>query len=123
MLVVSDLRKEVVKCPFNPNHTVSRNRIVYHIIKCKESCKSKKVRCPYNATEYIEPEDMVNHIGECPYRVRYLLKVHDSVPMTPERKKTFEHKGVPHSDENWGIDSPSEDEDDQETDKRNPLHR
>ena len=79
------LDEPIVSCPFNPEHKMRQNRLIWHLGKgCKEkvtcfSIHSTKLlqelyehlyaTCPYNALHIIKKEQINEHIGQCPDKV------------------------------------------------------
>lgn len=60
---------EMMTCPYNKAHHVSRARYQRHIFRCKQSYPNVILRrCPLNALHMIPPEQFNNHISTCPDR-------------------------------------------------------
>ncbi|KAK7863297.1 hypothetical protein R5R35_005340 [Gryllus longicercus] len=58
---------EIVSCPFNPSHQISRSRLQYHITKCeKQHSLNELGTCPFNPTHRIPKPEMQMHLLECP---------------------------------------------------------
>lgn len=83
----------------------------YHIIKCKKHHNGRKVSCPFNASEYIESEEMMQHLSQCKFRIIREKHLHYSTnTITSAISYSFNNRKLKQENENWGIDSPDEDE-------------
>ena len=61
--------KEMVTCPYKPEHQVSIDRIQKHLVKCsKEHNDSQFEVCLLNASHHIPQQEMASHLRTCPHR-------------------------------------------------------
>ena len=61
--------KELVTCPYKPEHQVSIDRIQKHLVKCsKEHNDSQFEVCLLNASHHIPQQEMASHLRTCPHR-------------------------------------------------------
>lgn len=59
----------IVKCPFNPKHVFTQDRLQSHILKCMKNYPNH-VTCPYNALHrFLNKEDLLAHIFNCPSKM------------------------------------------------------
>ncbi|EZA58680.1 hypothetical protein DMN91_008764 [Ooceraea biroi] len=66
---MSHENNDVLRCPFNNGHAISRTRFQRHLVKCEKNYPPDyKVICPYDATHRIGKDKIVEHINTCPVR-------------------------------------------------------
>lgn len=63
------MEQELVACPYNPNHTLTTNRLPWHMLNCRSKVRSiqlrmktKTVTCPFDSTHVIEIDFIQEHI-------------------------------------------------------------
>ena len=54
---------EKASCPYNPNHIFDKDKLLFHLNKCKEKQKVGHLfrSCKYNSIHIIRKEDMEAH--------------------------------------------------------------
>ncbi|XP_037942063.1 gametocyte-specific factor 1 homolog isoform X1 [Teleopsis dalmanni] len=64
-----DRASEYVLCPYNSLHTMPKNRLQQHLIKCKRQHPNVVVRtCKFNLTHVLKESDYQEHVLNCPDR-------------------------------------------------------
>ncbi|KAF2893441.1 hypothetical protein ILUMI_12726 [Ignelater luminosus] len=72
-------------CPYNPAHTMLKERVQTHLIKCRRSCTELKwVPCIFNVTHQIPEQELSYHYETCPDRLGF--DKHTFVPETSKNK-------------------------------------
>lgn len=53
-----------ISCPYNSEHKLRPDRLVWHLIKCesKESAKLTTARCPFDTTHILPIEEIIEHV-------------------------------------------------------------
>lgn len=94
----SDKSDEVLRCPYNKHHSISRSRFQRHLVKCEKNYPPDyKVVCPYNATHRSSKSEIEEHINTCPTRsiveASYIqpLSIRDMMKSS-EEYKNFTHE-------------------------------
>lgn len=77
---------DIVKCPLDPHHKLRRNRLPYHIAKCKKNFPDKEC-CPFNNTHYFDKCDMIKHLSTCPQKPKLILSSMQSDLLQAERTR------------------------------------
>ena len=54
---------EKASCPYNPNHIFDKEKLLYHLNRCKDKLKVGHLfkPCKYNSIHIIRKEDIENH--------------------------------------------------------------
>ncbi len=61
--------EEWVSCPFDKNHTMPQQTLVFHIAKCSKNYIGVTIyKCPFNALHNIRSDEMNNHLATCEFR-------------------------------------------------------
>lgn len=72
-------KEEYAICPYNASHTIIRNRMPYHIVKCRQNYRGPPLSiCPFNAMHIMPSTDIDNHVNNCPDYHLQMNKVHES---------------------------------------------
>ena len=59
--------KEMVTCPYKPEHQVSIDRIQKHLVKCSKEHKTSQFEvCWLNSSHHIPQQEMASHLRTCP---------------------------------------------------------
>lgn len=55
--------EEKASCPFNRNHIFAKEKLIFHINRCKdrEKVKHKFAVCKYNGLHFIPKQDIEEH--------------------------------------------------------------
>ena len=104
----SEIKNELIHCPYNPNHMVKRCRLVTHKKNCPDKDKRGFVQCPFNPSHYVLIKALEKHKESCPDRViinqdlanemeAYIKSLNNSVEKNDENKDKGE---IPSGDEN-----------------------
>ena len=69
--------KELVTCPYKPEHQVSINRFQKHLVKCSKEHKTSQFEvCWLNSSHHIPQQEMASHLRTCPDRkVRFTCSI------------------------------------------------
>ncbi|XP_029168508.1 gametocyte-specific factor 1-like [Nylanderia fulva] len=60
---------EVMRCPYNKHHSISKSRFQRHLVKCEKNYPPNyMVICPYNAMHRSTKSEIGEHINTCPMR-------------------------------------------------------
>ncbi|XP_012234764.1 gametocyte-specific factor 1 [Linepithema humile] len=60
---------EVLRCPYNKHHVISKFRFQRHLVKCEKNYPSDYMCiCPYNATHRFSKNEIEEHIKTCSTR-------------------------------------------------------
>lgn len=60
---------DVLRCPFNKNHAISKTKFQRHLVKCEKNFPSDyKVVCPFDATHRVSKDTVIEHLNTCPMR-------------------------------------------------------
>ncbi|KRT84667.1 hypothetical protein AMK59_1850 [Oryctes borbonicus] len=61
--------QKLVRCPFDPQHLLTEDRLQKHVIKCMKNYPNH-VKCPYNTLHcFLNKNELEGHIMECPDKV------------------------------------------------------
>lgn len=65
---MSYVRADLVTCPYDSSHRILRERIVRHLIKCRDNNKPQSlvmVECPINKNHIVREMEMHYHLINC----------------------------------------------------------
>ena len=80
--------KELVTCPYKPEHQVSIDRIQKHLVKCSKEHKTSQFEvCWLNSSHHIPQQEMVSHL---PRPKSCGDRIHQGLASTWERSKPGE---------------------------------
>ena len=62
--------KVIVECPFNPAHKIQKEKIQFHINRCKDGKKNAHLfaTCDYNSFHIMKKTEIEEHMKTCPDR-------------------------------------------------------
>lgn len=60
--------QQKASCPFNSNHIFAKEKLIYHMARCKDKPKVMHLmaQCRYNGLHYVKKEDIELHQDICP---------------------------------------------------------
>lgn len=95
---------DLVQCPLDPNHTLRRHRLPYHLFKCKKNFPNK-VKCPYGHFYYADEHEMAHHLKICTHKPQVLTEeIHANLLQSKQaRNKNIKYN---YDIENYKIDEP-----------------
>ncbi|XP_055914319.1 pre-mRNA-splicing factor 38B-like [Eupeodes corollae] len=57
---------DMVECPYNKYHQMTRKRLIPHLIKCRLSYPDAElIKCPFNASHLIPEPEFTHHVANC----------------------------------------------------------
>ena len=79
----TDLRNKA-QCPYNPNHVFDKEKLIFHIQRCKDQKKNGHLfrSCQYNKIHILPREDLEAHEIICPDR-------EDIINVTAQLRRTL----------------------------------
>lgn len=101
---------EYLQCPYFPEHTFRKKRLIYHLMKCEKNPNAPKlVACPFNYTHRIKYEDRMAHVISCkdnPKKSRILDEPAPSYKNTassfgPGHKTEWTNSKLPENETEW----------------------
>lgn len=57
---------DMVTCPYTKNHTMPRQRLPWHLVRCSFRHKTTMLHCPFNQLHMLTPIQFEDHIQHCP---------------------------------------------------------
>lgn len=91
------MSEEMMICPYNKAHYVSRARYQRHIFRCKQSYPGVILKkCPLNALHLIPPDQFMHHINTCPERklIKQMACDFNPIPVKDEQLNPSELKDL-----------------------------
>ena len=100
---------EMVTCPYNPAHIISRGRLYRHLHRCRRNYPATFINCPYNSNHNILSEEEHIHLMDCPdKRKDDAMKVEVATQMLAGCKLQLPKPSEPPSviaDEDWDFEN------------------
>lgn len=99
---------ELVSCPYNTGHVVSRKRFHLHLLKCEKDPKSPKLaRCQFDISHRIAPELLQAHLLECPAARGFVRELSTAKP--PPRQPADAQEDEPYdTSDPWAEEGKAE---------------
>lgn len=91
---------DMVECPYNKYHQMTRKRLIPHLLKCRLSYPDAElVKCPFNASHLIPEPEFTHHVANCKDKAIIHQYKYNTLPVKidAEDRKQVEID----CDENW----------------------
>ncbi|XP_068147843.1 gametocyte-specific factor 1 homolog [Drosophila tropicalis] len=91
--------RDLVVCPYNKAHTMLRNKLQKHVMKCKEIYKDEieLLICPFNNVHRVPAAEFHQHTKSCEDRK---IILHYQLSQAAELNEETKHEKI-EADENW----------------------
>jgi len=109
--------EKTVTCPYNPAHQITKERIQFHLVKCRRNHPDADMEtCPFNASHHVPKPEMEYHMSECSERkivelAKYKWATEQSGPgftnsrSQPSGLSNQEVMNIMMRDENWETEA------------------